>query len=124
MRAGRGTVSSIGPITVKRMREEFGTDPRDLKAAVGPSIGKCCYEVDDAVADRCGTFGIHLEQVLFPKESGRYQLDLWELNRQLLVAPEFHKSRSWSGRSAPAATATCSFPTGPLAAGGAAWRRF
>ena len=68
------------------MREEFGTDPRDLKAAVGPSIGKCCYEVDDAVADRVRALsGIHLEQVLFPKESGRYQLDLWELNRQLLV---------------------------------------
>ncbi len=82
----RGTVSSIGPITVRRMREEFGTDPKDLKAAVGPSIGKCCYEVDDVVADRVRALaGISSEQVLFPKENGRYQLDLWELNRQLLV---------------------------------------
>lgn len=82
----RGTVSSIGPITVERMRKEFGTDPKDLKAAIGPSIGKCCYEVDDAVADRVRVLaGVACGQVLFPKENGRYQLDLWELNRQLLV---------------------------------------
>lgn len=105
--------------------EEFGTDPRDLKAAVGPSIGKCCYEVDDAVADRVRALsGIHLEQVLFPKENGRYQLDLWELNRQLLVGAGIPQTQITVSGSAPVATATCFFPTGPPAEGGAAWRRF
>jgi len=41
----RGTLGRIAEKTVGRMRLEFGSRPQDLIAAVGPSIGPCCYEV-------------------------------------------------------------------------------
>jgi YfiH family protein len=41
----KGTLSRITEKTVGRMRLEFGSKPQDLLAAIGPSIGPCCYEV-------------------------------------------------------------------------------
>jgi hypothetical protein len=41
----RGTLARITQKAVGRMRLEFGSRPADLLAAIGPSIGPCCYEV-------------------------------------------------------------------------------
>jgi polyphenol oxidase len=41
----RGTLARIAQKTVGRMQLEFGSKPTDLLAAIGPSIGPCCYEV-------------------------------------------------------------------------------
>jgi YfiH family protein len=41
----RGTLARVTEKTVGRMRQEFGSKPSDLLAAIGPSIGQCCYEV-------------------------------------------------------------------------------
>ena len=41
----RGTLARIAEKTVGQMRMRFGTKPSDLIAAIGPSIGGCCYEV-------------------------------------------------------------------------------
>ena len=41
----RGTLGRIAEKTVGRMRQEFGSKPEELLAAIGPSIGPCCYEV-------------------------------------------------------------------------------
>ena len=45
----RGTVSKIGAVTVKKMQETYGTDPKDVYAAIGPSICQDCYEVSEDV---------------------------------------------------------------------------
>ena len=34
---------------VGRLRAEFGSQPRDLTAAIGPGIGRCCYSVGEEV---------------------------------------------------------------------------
>lgn len=41
----RGTLARIAEKAVGRMHYEFGSKPSDLLAAIGPSIGPCCYEV-------------------------------------------------------------------------------
>lgn len=41
----RGTLSRIAQKTMGRMQLEFGSKPADVLAAIGPSIGPCCYEV-------------------------------------------------------------------------------
>ena len=41
----RGAFAQIGPKTIKRMTELYGTNPADIKASIGPAIGVCCYEV-------------------------------------------------------------------------------
>ena len=48
--AGRqGTALRITKKVLKKMREEFGSSPEDWIVALGPSIGQCCYEIDDKV---------------------------------------------------------------------------
>lgn len=46
----RGTLARIAAKTVGKMQMHFATNPRDLLAAIGPSIGPCCYEVGTEVA--------------------------------------------------------------------------
>jgi YfiH family protein len=48
----RGTVERIVEFGVETMRAEFGSEPGDLAAAIGPGIGLCCYTVGDEVLDR------------------------------------------------------------------------
>jgi YfiH family protein len=46
----RGTLARIALKTLGRMRMEFGTQARDVVAALGPAIGQSCYEVGADVA--------------------------------------------------------------------------
>ena len=46
----RGTLKRIAGKTLGRMQMEFGTRPEDVIAALGPGIGRCCYEVGPEVA--------------------------------------------------------------------------
>jgi len=46
----RGTLARIAAKTIGKMQMLFGSDPRHLLAAIGPSIGPCCYEVGTEVA--------------------------------------------------------------------------
>jgi YfiH family protein len=48
----RGTVQRIVEKGVGEMHRCFGTRPRDLKAAIGPGIQGCCYEVGEEVRTR------------------------------------------------------------------------
>jgi YfiH family protein len=45
----RGTVKRIAEKGVGEMHRWFGTRPEDIKAAIGPGIGGCCYEVGEEV---------------------------------------------------------------------------
>jgi hypothetical protein len=45
----KGTVGRISANAVALMRDEFGSDPTGIVAAVGPGIGSCCYAVGDDV---------------------------------------------------------------------------
>jgi len=46
----RGTLRRIAAKALGRMQMEFGTRPEDVIAALGPGIGRCCYEVGSDVA--------------------------------------------------------------------------
>lgn len=46
----RGTVAGIVGGTVAQMRQQFGCEPSSIRAAIGPSIGKCCFEVGPEVS--------------------------------------------------------------------------
>jgi YfiH family protein len=46
----RGTLARIAAKAIGKMQMYFATNPRDLLAAIGPSIGPCCYEVGTEVA--------------------------------------------------------------------------
>lgn len=83
----RGTVSKIGKVTVELMREQYGSNPSDILAAVGPSICQECYEVSEDVVEQ---FKLHYkeefwEELFYRKENGRYQLNLWRANELVFL---------------------------------------
>ncbi|HEV2114387.1 MAG TPA: peptidoglycan editing factor PgeF, partial [Terriglobales bacterium] len=47
----RGALARVVEKTVGEMRRAFGSAPEDMVAALGPAIGRCCYEVGDEVVD-------------------------------------------------------------------------
>jgi hypothetical protein len=81
----RGTVSKIGKITVEEMQRQFGSEPEDIVAVIGPSICSDCYEVGDEVAqafqDAFFQNGYNMNTILRKNDNAKYQLNLWEANR-------------------------------------------
>ena len=84
----RGTLGRIAQKTIRVMEERFGTDPAHLLAAIGPSIGPCCYEVgSDVVEPFREEFPGEARSILASPRTGKYHLDLWTANElQLLEA--------------------------------------
>lgn len=81
----RGTQAGIVAGAVQRLAQAYGSVAADLRAAIGPSIGPCCYEVGDDVRDAFHASGWR-DDVLgrwFGEPVGH--LDLWRANREQLV---------------------------------------
>jgi YfiH family protein len=81
----RGTVGRIVELGVGRMTEEFGSDPADMIAAIGPGIGVCCYKVGDEVQAQFDAHFSYAEELFLPAE-GAFYLNLVEANRRQLMA--------------------------------------
>lgn len=92
----KGTVAEIAGAMVARMQEVYGSRPQDIYTAIGPSIGECCYEVDDYVMNHVRRLEETLEPqvlagaapVLYKKsetEDGKSMLNLKEMNRRIMI---------------------------------------
>jgi YfiH family protein len=85
----RGTVERAAIAGVQALSAEFGAEPNDLVAAVGPCLGPCCGEVGPEVVDAFRAAGHDAHQIaawFSPSPSGRPYLDLWRANRDQLAA--------------------------------------
>lgn len=91
----RGTVGKIGLKTVEEMRKAFNSNPKNIIGVIGPSICADCYEVGEEVAAMFHTaftnvsdYDLHdaaASPILVENHRGRYQLNLWEANRRVLL---------------------------------------
>ncbi len=82
----RGTVGRMGAVTLEAMTREFGTNPEDVYAAIGPSICQSCYEIsEDVVIEFEQAFPNWKAEILEEKGNGKYQLDLWKCNEHILL---------------------------------------
>jgi len=83
----KGTVGRIGAKTVEIMTEEFGTRPEDLHCVIGPSICANCYEVsEDVILEIENKISKKAaKECAILKPNGKYQLDLWLLNKKILL---------------------------------------
>jgi YfiH family protein len=75
----RGTVKKITLKGINLMCEKFGSNPSDIIAVIGPSIGQCCYEVDEKVySEFKKSFPKAYMQYFTLASKGHYMLDLWK----------------------------------------------
>lgn len=81
----KGTVKRIGARTIETMADAFGTRAYDCLVGIGPSIGQCCYEVDERVILSLQAKFPEWERLVEAKENGRWDLDLWSTNRQVFL---------------------------------------
>ena len=82
--AGRaGTFNKITTKTVMRMRENYGTDVKDIEIVLGPSIGQCCYEVGKEIKEKADRLGL---DYAIRTENCRYYLDLISIIQKELDA--------------------------------------
>lgn len=97
----RGTVGKMGKVTLDKMQAEYGTKPENVKIAIAPSICQECYEVSEDVAEafqeafarddaKAQDYLARYQQdmtrqdvdncLMYQKEHGKYQLNLWYAN--------------------------------------------
>jgi YfiH family protein len=98
----RGTAAGIAGATVAKMTEAFGSDPADMIAGIGPSIGPCCYEVGRDVIDRFSDDLADIAPIVLGgtavgaaghSDVDKAQLDLWQANQLQLVATGIPEGR-------------------------------
>ncbi|HZK95939.1 MAG TPA: peptidoglycan editing factor PgeF [Prolixibacteraceae bacterium] len=78
----RGTIQNIVLVTIHKMIKEFGTNPTDLIAGIGPSICPEVYEVGEEVWRQ---FAPKFYLASNSDKSGKKLLDLWSANYQQLI---------------------------------------
>jgi len=66
----RSTAKNISGEVIKTMKSRFGSDASDIICAIGPSIGQCCFEVDEDVA-------MMFDERFCEKHGEKYHIDLW-----------------------------------------------
>lgn len=79
----RGTAAGIVRRAVEQMRVRYGCDPENIRAAIGPCIGPCCFETHRDVPDAMlAALGPEAEAAIAPSASnaGKYHVDLKRLN--------------------------------------------
>lgn len=82
----RGTMLEAAAAAVRKMQAQYGSQPADVVAGIGPSIGPCHYEVGpDVIAQTRAVFNGRAGAVLVER-AGRTHLDLWAANALSLRA--------------------------------------
>jgi YfiH family protein len=71
----RGVIAGIAKEGVLAMAS-LGAQPREIRAALGPSIGQCCFEVDEELAHRFAREVAGSERHVRPGRPGKSHLDL------------------------------------------------
>ena len=92
----KGTKGEIAARTIEAMTKEYGTDPKDLICAVGPSICGECYEIGADVAEEFSENytkeELENEKIIVPYPNDKFRLYLWNAIRYTLkksgVKPE------------------------------------
>ena len=81
----KGTAAKIVTATVEAMVSEFGSDPKTILAAIGPAIGRCCFEVAEDVAKPLFKAFPYDERVLKQFSTTKWRADLKTANLMMLI---------------------------------------
>ena len=91
----RGTVARIVEQGIARMTDEYGSQPQDLIAAIGPGIGACCYAVGEEVRTAFSSQFDYADELFLSdrKASPSIYVDLWKANQRQLLAAGIEPSK-------------------------------
>jgi purine-nucleoside/S-methyl-5'-thioadenosine phosphorylase / adenosine deaminase len=82
----RGAVAGIVPKTIAALAQRFGSRSASLRMAIGPSAGRCCYEVDEPVLKKLRDVFPDWQLVVKGQQGLKGLLDLREfVRRQALM---------------------------------------
>jgi len=88
----KGTVLAIAKQMIDTMQATYHSKPEQIRCAIGPSIGACCYEVNHVVIERIEELWHWLElpqqaldAVFLNKQEGSAHISLKEINRQIMI---------------------------------------
>lgn len=79
----KGTVGRIGTKTILKMMDDFNTDIRDVRVAIGPAISVCCYEVKEDVFNM-SMVSVKNNKGLYEIRNGKIYVNLKEINKRQL----------------------------------------
>ena len=85
----KGTRGKIALKAIEKMNNEYGTNPKDLVCAIGPSICGDCYEIgEDVASEFASSFSkvdLNSAKILVPYKEGKYKLYLWNAIKATLL---------------------------------------
>lgn len=81
----KGTVNKIVRKTILTMIDNFNTDPSDIIAGIGPSIGPCCYKVGGDVINEVYKSFNNASALLIKDSFDNTYFDLWSANHTVLI---------------------------------------
>ena len=81
----RGTAMNIAGKTIRRMCDEYGCEPENILAAIGPGIGSCCFETGPEVPGEILKLGLDRPEEFIINTAHKPRVDLKAVNRALLI---------------------------------------
>lgn len=85
----RGTFQDIAAQGVKKMTADFGSNPRDILAGIGPGIGRCCFETGSGVANsffyKYPQWKDLIKEIFNNNQDKKWKIDLPGLNLRILL---------------------------------------
>lgn len=81
----RGTVQNIAGKLAEKFLNHYHSSPDDIISALGPSIGRCCFEVEKSLLDNFYSLNIPTTYIHNCENSEKIKIDLPEVNKQLLL---------------------------------------
>jgi YfiH family protein len=82
----KGTLARIAQKTVHVLVTHYHCHPHQIQAAIGPSIGTCCYQISDAMAAKAVEELPEAQKCLRESSDGRVYFNLQEANKQQLAS--------------------------------------
>ena len=87
----KGTLAHIGQKTVEALVKEYFCQPQNILAAIGPSIGPCCYQISSSMADQTVKEFSQTKRYFRESPNDGLYFNLWQANKEQLQSAGIKK---------------------------------